>query len=386
MIDPRYTKAVDSLMTLQSETNTSKSITNDSVTYTLCDRDDTADRKGNYFMSFNLPTNSNDLGTGSTLSVLYPELQQLNVDKIIISPIPSSSYSECIDGRSITWKVPQAGGGSQTTLSSITVYSSTYSSDKPLKGETNLLLGDNIAFLFCDTINKPYSGYTVDEMGVRTSHATNTTWEPDSTNFLRRPSAVSFSEVRGNAFVAGYNTDTRAVVKYAAQVPTNYPDNRSGYNYDIPVGFVVLDKGFMVLTHSAVTNNFPWTQGYTQAGSLYAGSDTAGKTNIYFTGTTNGTDKASQITFKDVNTSFKQTAVCLAMPTEFYISNNSTWNREKALTELNQQSGIVSLDPVYISEIGLYNALGELIAAGKTSEPVEKTYASVVTFNVNIEL
>jgi hypothetical protein len=396
MIDPRFTKAVNNSIVVQAEENTLKAIFDSDVTYTLCDRSSVTDKKGHYFVSFNLPSTQSDLNTGSTLSLIYPELQQLNVDQIIICPIPSSKYSEMIDGRSITWKVPQLGGSSQTTMSSITLYSSTYSSNKPLKGESNPLLGDNIVFLFSDSINKPYSGYTTDEMGIRTNHQSNTTWEPDSTNFLRRPSAVSYKEVEGNDYrygisnqltTASYNTDQRTNAKYAVSVPSNYPNNRAGYNYDIPVGFVVLDKGFMVITHSAITQNFPWTSGFTYGSNtaLTGSPALSAKTNIYFTGTSSG-NKSSYVSYYDINTSFKSTAVCLALPREFYISNNSTWNREKALTDLNSQTGVVSLDPVYVTEVGLFNALGELVAIGKLSEPVEKNYINVLTFNIDIEM
>ncbi len=395
MIDPRFTKAVNNSITVQAEQNTAKSITDSNILYSLCDRDNQNDKKGHYFMSLNLPTTATELGTGSTISLYYPELQQLNVDQCIIAPIPNTYYSEFIDGRSITFKIPQAGGTGQTSLSSVTLYSSTYSSDKPLKGESNPLLGDNVVFLFSDSINTPYTGYTTDEIGVRTSHASNTSWEPDSTNFLRRPSAVSYKEVEGNDFRFGilnnqtsssYNTDTRTNAKFAVSVPTNYPNNRAGYNYDIPVGFAVLDKGILVITHTGLTQNFPWTSGFTYgSNAALTSSELSAKTNIYFTGTTGG-DKSSSLVFYDINTSFKTTAICLALPREFYISNNPSWNREKALIDLNAQKGIVSLDPVYVTEVGLYNALGELVSIAKLSEPVEKNYINLITFNINIEM
>jgi hypothetical protein len=388
MIDPKYTKPVSSVMTIQSETNTLKALQDDSVLYTLCDRDNTGDKKGNYFVSFNLPTAASELGTGSTVSLYFPELQQLNVDQIIVCQIPGSSYSEFIDGRSLTFVVPQSGGSNTVSShSAVTLISTTYSSDKPLKSETSPLLGDNIVYLFCDTINKPYSGYTVNELGIRTDMSSRTTWEPDTTNYLRRPSAISYGEVKGTSLVNGFNTDTRDVVNYSVQVPSNYPENRAGYNYDIPVGFAVLDKGFIVITHTGITSNFPWTLGKKYVLNT-ASSDVntlSAKTNIYFTGTTNGTDKSSLLTFTDINTSFKTSAVCLAMPKEFYISNNHTWNREKALTEMNSQTGIISLDPVWITEIGLFNALGESVAVAKLSEPVQKTFINLMTFNIDIE-
>lgn len=386
MIDPKYTKAVNSVMTIQSETNTLKSVQDSDLCYSLCDRDDTADSKGHYFVSLGLPTTYDELNTGSTVALYFPELFQFNNDRIVIAPIPAAKYSEFIDGRSITFKVPQSGGGGQTTMSSVTLYSSTYSSDKPLKHETSPLLGDNIVYLFSDAYNIPYSGYTVDEMGVRTSHASNTTWEPDSSNYLRRPSAVSYKEVKGTSLNNGFGTDARTNTKYSVQPPTNYPENRSGYNYDIPVGFAVMDKGIMVITHSGITNNMPWTSGYIKGpNTLYGGSSTASKKNIFFTGTSSG-DKASLLTFTDINTSFKTTAVCLALPKEFYISNNPTWNRQRALADLNQQTGIVNLDPVYVTEVGLFNALGEMVSVGKLSEPVEKTFINILTFNIDIEM
>lgn len=388
MIDPKYTKAVSSVIVTQSEANTAKSLTNSSVLYTLCDRDNTSDKKGHYFVSVGLPTTASALDTGSTISLYFPELQQLNTDQIIICPIPNTAYSEYIDGRSITWKIPQSGGTSQAAMSSITLYSSTYTSDKPLKGESNPLLGDHIAFLFSDSINRPFTGYTIDEMGTRTNRSANTTWEPDTTNFLRRPSAVSYKEVKGTSLSNGFNTDTRTNTKYSTEVWTNYPENRAGYNYDIPCGFAILDKGLLVITHSAITSNFPFNSGYTSGSNAAVANNAplSAKTNIYFTGTTNGSDKASSLVFYDINTSFKATAICLAMPKEFYISNNSTWNREKALIELNQQSGIISLDSVYVTEVGLFNALGELVAVAKLSEPVEKNYINLLTFNIDIEM
>ena len=48
---------------------------------------------------------------------------QINVDKIIITPIPREAYNEIIDGRSITFTVPQLSG--VTGISAKTIVSST---------------------------------------------------------------------------------------------------------------------------------------------------------------------------------------------------------------------------------------------------------------------
>src|ERR1035437_2472210 len=245
VVDPKYTKAVASTLTVQTEVRNEKDVFGGDLKFTLCDRDLISNNKGNYFVSFNLPTQTADLDTGSTLSKFYPELQQLNVDRVIISPIPASYYSELIDGRTITFRVPQNGGGDQSNLSAVTLYSSTYTSDKILISETSPLLGDNIAFLFSDAINKPYTGSTLNEIGELVSNASYTTWNPDPTNYTKRPSAVQYLEVKRYLDVYNESTDTRTG-NYSVPVAVGYPENRPGYNYDVPCGFVVLDKGYMV--------------------------------------------------------------------------------------------------------------------------------------------
>lgn len=385
IIDPKYTKEVSSTLTIQTEESDLKDVTGGNLVFTLCDRDVTSDRKGNYFVSFNLPAAQTDFSTASTLSSFYPELQQLNVSEIVIVPIPPSFYSEFIDGRTITLDVPQ-NGGAFPVLSSITLHSSTYTSDKILKSESSPLLGDNIVFLFSDSINKPYTGSTINEIGVITSHSANTTWNPDSTNFLRRPSAVQYMEVKRYLDTYNVATDNRSG-HYSVPIGDYYPDNRAGYNYDIPCGFAVLDKGYIVLTHSAITSNIPWTSGLTQNNLPYVDdSQVSGKTGIYFTGVTTDASPAAELVFEDINTSFKTTAVCLALPKEFYISSNPTWNREKAIAAMDEESGVITFDPVYITQIGLVNALGEVVAISQLSEPYRKTYTNVFNFTLDIEM
>jgi hypothetical protein len=388
VVDPKFTKKVDTYLTLQTESNTLKTLFDDDLTFTLADRDLSSDKKGNYFISFNLPEDSTHLSTGSTLSKLFPELQQLNVDRIIICPIPASEYSEFIDGRTITLNVPQSGGTSMTSMSSVTLISSTYTSDKILKSETSPLLGDNIAFLFSDTLNRPYSGSVVNELGTIVQLTSNTTWEPNTNNFLERPSAIAYSEVKRHLAISGVSTDQRTNTSYSTTVPTGYPDNRTGYTYDIPVGFVILDKGIAVITHQTLVNNFPWNSGFTASNNqpYVDDSQVTSKTNIYFTGVTSNSDEAAQIEYYDIDTSFKTTVVAVAMPREFFISNNPTWNRAAALASINEQTGIISFDPVFVTEIGLYNELGELVAVAKLDRPVEKGYTEVLTFVLDIEM
>ena len=353
--------------------------------FTLCDRDNLTDKKGNYFISFNLPYKSSALPTACDVSTTFPELQQLNVDQIIIVPIPTEFYSEFIDGRTITMTVPVSGSSTPNLLSGVTLISSTYTAVKPLKSESSILLGDNIVFLFSDDINKPYTGKTRSEIDDVIDNSTVSSWDPTG-EYKDRPGATSYLEIKDK-----YNTDQRPIsgVSYAVSVANGYPDNRDGYNYDIPCGFAVLDKGFIIITHPQIVNSFPWTSGFTSDNQAYVDDfNISSKTNIHFTGSSiaDVSAEGAILSFQDIDTSFKMTAVCLALPREFYISNNITWDKDKAISQINGQEGFVNYDSIFISEIGLYNAIGELIAVAKLSEPIEKTYVNAITFEINLEM
>jgi hypothetical protein len=338
------------------------------LVYTLCDRTDTTSKEANYFSSFGLPYEYNALSSGSTLTKQYPEIYQLNRDKIVIIPIPKEDYSELIDGRSITMDVPQYSG--TTAISAKTIYSSTYTT--LTKTDSNPILGNNIAFLFSDDLNKPYTGNTNNGL---TSHVLHTTWGL-GLNYTERPAAVSYADLS----VTDVNTDTRpwSSVKLANGVPEGYPTNTNqGYNYDIPLGFVALDKGFIVITHPDVVDNIPWDLGQEEyTGAVNVGS---GTTNIYFSASS-----TSNLSFIDISIEYKTTVVCLALPQEFYFSNNPSWNFLYNYNEmLNQTNGFES---VYVTEVGLYNRLSELVAVAKLSEPLEKTYTNIINFTLNIDV
>lgn len=360
-------KPVTSTISTRQEKTTFTTLNGSDLTYTLCDRNDGTAKETNYFVSFNLPFEYNALASGSTLALSHPELFQLNVDKIVIAPIPKTYYNEIIDGRSLTIKVPQFSGG--TDMSAKTIVSSTYSSLAKL--ENNVLLGGNVAFLFCDEINRPYTGLT--DGGAQSSSSV-TTW--NATSYLDRPAAVPYTDLQS----IDINTDKRpwSAVNLAVSVTEAFPTNTNqGYNYDIPVGFVALDKGFIVYTHPQIVNNMPWSLGqeqYTNAVNVSSGT-----TDIYFSSST-----VSNVDFIDININFKTTVVCLALPQEFYFTNNPSWDLEYNLTELtNETNGFQS---VYVTEIGLYNRLNELVAVAKLSEPLEKTYTNIINFTLDIDV
>lgn len=486
MLDPKFTKPVSGFLYIYEENEIPASLSGTNVSFTLCDRNDTTSKLGNYFISLNLPWESSALPTNQKLSIFYPELQQLNVDKIILVKIPYDSYTEFIDGRSVELNVPirtvnphdPFTTGQSTTFK---LLSSTYNGVSPNKyGESSPLLGDNVAFLFCDNINLPYTGYTLNEIELLQSHSNVVSWNPLTRSYKNRPSAVSYAESKlSNDTI---NTDRRLRINKATFIDGLYPDyrgeglsyygtyddggkvglitlpnqnyfnigdtvtidefdhnwnsgytgyttilnistlssygpfsyapntsytgpwdlitidinwgfsgtNESGtlyagigtyYNYDIPAGFVVLDKGLIAITHPDIVNNVFWQTGYTQDGSLNTGVST---TDIYFlnqeTTIYGDVEPASQLKFTSLDTVFKLRATCNSTIGEFYISNNSTWPRNLANNVLSQNEN------VKISEVGLYNELNELIGMAKFSEPISKSNIDLLTFEIDINL
>ena len=361
-------KPVTSTISSRQEQITFTGMNGSELVFTLCDRTQTTSTEANYFSSFNLPYEYAALSTGSTLATQYPEIYQLNRDKIVIVPIPKQSYSELIDGRSITMDVPQLSG--TTGISAKTIYSSTYTT--LTKTDNNPVLGGNIAFLFSDEINKPYTG---DTNSGQFSNVGNTTWGV-GLNYTNRPAAVSYSDLGA----IDINTDTRpwSAVSLANVVPEEYPTNTNqGYNYDIPLGFIALDKGFIIFTHPSIVDNIPWPLGQSETTAIP--NTTSGTTNIYFSAT-----PTSNISYVDISINYKTTVVCLALPQEFYFSNNPSWDFLYNYNELlNQTNGFES---VYVTEVGLYNRINELVAVAKISQPLEKTYTNIINFTLNIDV
>ena len=242
---------VNQTASIRKEVSTPISLSNSQISYTLADRNNTSSKYGHYFATFNMPYKGSNsvFYSGDTLARANPELFQLNVDRIAVIPISENYYSEYIDGRSITLKVPQWGGTYKTVISSF--YSDKARTVKLADSTIPYFGPNNVAFLFSDDVNKPYTGTTE---GKTISHAEVTTWEP-TTDFRDRPSGVAYNQ---DIKDVDFNSDQRtwSSVKYAVPVHQSYPKANSGilstsngYNYDIPVGFVCLDKGFIILTH-----------------------------------------------------------------------------------------------------------------------------------------
>lgn len=122
---------------------------------------------------------------------------------------------------------------------------------------------------------------------------------------------------------------------YNLQTNTNL-----GYTADTAVGIAYLDKGFIVITHPTIVNSYSATTA---------------------TGTT--------LSFNSLSTSVYQNITCIAGRGEFGSSTNTTFTNG---------------DVPRISEIGLYDSIGNLIAYGKTDRQISKNVNDFLALNVKI--
>jgi hypothetical protein len=260
--------------------------------------------------------------------------------------------------------MPNSSNGDGFSL----IHSSTYNSLQKI--EDNILLGKNIAFLFCDEINVPYAGTTG---GGSVSHADNTSWSGSTGNYLDRPAAVSYQNLQS----VDINTDQRGGINQGVELPSTYPTSTNqGYNYDIPVGFVALDKGFVVITHPDLVENFDWSEG-----DIDGAPEVGGAPQIHLVSLPSS---GSSISFYDFDVDYKTTVVTTALPGEFHFSSNPTWDYETNLIEY--QLGSNNFQDTYVTEIGLYNKNDELIAVAKLDRPKLKGYLGVLTFSLQIDV
>jgi hypothetical protein len=124
---------------------------------------------------------------------------------------------------------------------------------------------------------------------------------------------------------------------YNLQTNTNL-----GLTADTVIGVAYLDKGFLVITNPTIVNNF-----------------------------TSSATTASTLTFESVSSAVYQNVTCLANRGEFGSSTNTTFTGS---------------DIPRISEVGLYDDLGNLIALAKTDRQVTKNINEFKAFNIKINL
>ena len=143
------------------------------------------------------------------------------------------------------------------------------------------------------------------------------------------------------SWATGYNTNKPFSVN-GKQLYNLQTNSNLGLSADTPVGIAYLDKGIIVVTHPSIVSNY----------------DSA-------------TASATSITFNSVSTAVYQNVTCIANRGEFGGSTNPTFT---------------GADSPRISELGLFDTLGGLIAVAKTDRHLVKNVNEFLALNVKISL
>lgn len=337
----------------------------------------------NLYSSFNLPLISAQ--TNSFLSTwARTGFSGLSQDNIIVAEVPSNTYGELIDGRTVRFIVPNNTGGTYTLYSSY-YEPQPFSSDNSdqgeyfgnpiLKGSTKGkpgLASSNVAFIFSDDIKVP----------------TMASSNPNISNW----SDGWAIDITPNGYDGGGTDNFRFTdVVTSSNTPKAYAQSQ-----DIPVGICYLDKGFMVLTDPTIVGNFRYSGGTEDGSTVYSGAS-SGFTNLYFTGST-----LASCSYYSFEKEWVMSINVVADSGEFYITENQSAASPEApyygaggtdtgiqfktpFGDVNQVWDLSDVSSSYITEIGLYDAQNRLLAVAKPDRPIKKDKNTPVTLTLKLK-
>ena len=153
-------------------------------------------------------------------------------------------------------------------------------------------------------------------------------------------------------------------------------------------GFFYPDAGVMVLSANALSSSIPGTSGYIQSGS---GVDTEGSGLAPDLRVVDAVDNASKfkvavqngsLTLRSEEQQYIYDYFCRAKANEFNLSQNVTfWSGS---TYEIRHSDMVTNPQTFISEVGLYDGAGDLMAVGRLSSPINKNFSSEAIVKVRL--
>ena len=297
----------------ETASNGSTIISGSNLTFNVINRlDYTSDERVNLFSSFGLPITPADFNLFTATTTNFGGYSNTSysgvaTNKILVIAINNSTFGECIDGKTVKLSLPTSAG-------TYTLYSTFQSNQQAANvldstiSETNVTtkqFGQNIAMLFSDQILKPNGGNT--SLSWATGYG------------LNRPFSLNGKQT------------------FNAQTNTNI-----GQTGDTIVGLAYLDKGFIVITHPTIVNNF-----------------------------TSSATTATTVTLDSVSTNVFQIINCIADRGEFGSTTNKTFE--------------VGNTP-RISEVGLYDENGNLIAVAKTDRHITKNVNEFLALSIKITM
>lgn len=285
-----------------------KNLPSSALTHNVLDRTDVTDSLGNLFYSFGLPITDSDKEIFDSLPYSKggfsdTALSGINQDNIIIIGLDKDEYGEVIDGKNV--RIDVTFNSNNYTLYSTYQKRAVSDNNQDSKfRETNSkinFIGNNIVYLFSDQIQRPNND-------VSKSWATG--------YGLKRPYVTGKKEY------------------FNLQTSTNV-----GLNADSVVGFVHLDKGFIVITDPTIVGDY----------------------NM-------GDESNTVVTITSVVSNVVRKITCVLDIGEFRSTRNKTYNDGR----------------LRISEINLHDNTGQIVAVAKTNGHLLKGLNQVLVLGVTI--
>lgn len=241
--------------------------------------------------------------TFSNGGYLNTALEYFNADEILLVNLSGSTYGELINGRNISVSISTSGGTYDlfSTFQRTNLSNNVQDTNYRESSTNSKSIGENIVYLFSDQIQRPNSDISK-------------TWSK------------------------GFNTLKPFSSK--GKEYFNYIDNTSlNQVRDKMVGYVLLDKGFLVLTNPTIISDF------------------------------NINSDLITITYGSVSTEVSQEIVCIVERGEFNVSSNPTYSDG---------------ENIRVSEIGLYDDNSNLIAIGKINKQLQLGANQFMAISVKI--
>lgn len=341
----------------------------------------------------------------------------------LVYEIPQNQYGEIIDGKTFRLNMPYWNPSGDTTTDNENNRFGKYNYSST--GTTITMYGTyNLGDLGKFDLDKVTSEKDISLAGLGNApDLTKPLSEYDSNIVLLFSDAIKTPQVDGfDSWVDG-NEDALDGIKVLQNTSARNKalyDNRR----DQCVGYVALDKGFVVITHPLIVDSFfvkafngsidiqgptggTREKVYIVSGTTQTrGNITAltGRTDIITTfndtGTTidwdstqfvyNATGSTPIIDYLSYNSEKTLVVTCLASTNEFFKSTNDT---AKDLLNVSQsdyyatfKSESSELYPLLITKLGIHDADGNLLAICVPTQPIKKYWYDVVPFTIKIKV
>jgi len=340
-------------------------------------------------------------------------------DMFLVLEIPNNKYGEIIDGKTMKLTLPYFDGADSTNADEKRLGLKDYTGVSPTSIElystySEAHLNNNLDKKLSDT------SISVSSLGVRPDLETTTETTYESNVALLFSDDIAPPSVNFNNWGDGYTEVINGTKVFS---PSGQEKPTYNYKNDKAVGVAYLDKGFIVITHplivdsyfknvfdgdivtagsTTVFKNYDLVNGITGPTRGDVRTTTTGDTNQLIV-TKDGSDIlwdstqfvytdsiVSTLEYNSYNTEKSLNVVCLASSDEFFKSSNDTAKDLQSVEQTEDHASFKTTDgdlyPVIITQLGIHDSDGNLLAICKPTQPIKKYWYDVVSFNIKIRL